>query len=261
MAASIWEVGEPYAVAGALLVVLVGNPAIAFGAVRLLGQPMTTALLLAAGLAQIGEFSFILADLGLSLGFAGEQVRDVVLAASIVSILVNPLMFALIGRRRAAEPAEAAPEPDAGEAPAPTRLADHVVLVGYGRVGRLVADGLIARGRRLLVIEDAADAVEQLRRQAVETIVGNAADDRILGAANLAQARLLLVAIPNAFEAGQIVEQARTANPGLEIIARAHFDAEVEHLVQHGATRVIMGEREIARSMLALAEGQDGSVP
>ena len=66
----------------------------------------------------------------------------------------------------------------------------------------------------------------------------------------MCEARLLLVAIPNAFEAGQIVQQARAANPGLEIVARAHFDAEVEHLLQHGADTVIMGEREIARSML-----------
>ena len=79
---------------------------------------------------------------------------------------------------------------------------------------------------------------------------GNGADGRVLAAANLAEARLLLVAIPNAFEAGQIVEQARAANPRLEIVARAHFDAEVDHLRQHGANEVIMGEREIARSML-----------
>jgi CPA2 family monovalent cation:H+ antiporter-2 len=253
-------IDQPYLVAGALVVVLVVNPAIAFGVVRLLGQPTITALLLAAGLAQIGEFSFILADLGLGLGFASEQARDVVLAASIVSIIVNPLVFMLFARWRPAEPAEAAAAPEESEVPVPTRLTDHIVLVGYGRVGRLVVDGLVARGQRLLVIEDSGDAVEQLRGRPVETLVGNAAAGRILGAANLAQARLLLVAIPNAFEAGQIVEQARAVNPGLEIIARAHFDAEVEHLIQHGATRVIMGEREIARSMLELAAEPEGSV-
>ena|SRR5258707_528611 len=106
------------------------------------------------------------------------------------------------------------------------------------------------RGWPLLVIEDATDIAEGLRAAAIPVLQGNAADSRILDAANLAQARLLLVAIPDAFEAGQIVEQARIANPRLEIVARAHFDAEVEHLLQHGANTVVMGEREIARSML-----------
>jgi CPA2 family monovalent cation:H+ antiporter-2 len=256
-------VNQPWPVAGALLVVVIGNPCIAFLAVRALGHAPATALVLAFGLAQIGEFSFILADLGLGLGLLSPGARDVVLATSIVSILVNPLLFAGLarwrprGHGREAEGAEAAPP--VAEEPLPvTHLADHAVLIGYGRVGRLVADGLIRRGWPLLVIEDAADSVEQLRGASVEVINGNAADSRVLAAANLARARLLLVAIPNGFEAGQIVEQARAANPGLDIIARAHFDAEVDHLLQHGANSVIMGEREIARSMLAHAAANHG---
>ena len=138
----------------------------------------------------------------------------------------------------------------------PTRLTDHAVLIGYGRVGRLVAEGLAERGWPILVIEDAEDAFERAKTAPGEAIQGNAADDRVLAAANLGDARMLLVAIPNAFEAGQIVEQARAANPRLEIVARAHFDAEVEHLLQHGADIVIMGEREIARSMLERAARQ-----
>jgi CPA2 family monovalent cation:H+ antiporter-2 len=138
----------------------------------------------------------------------------------------------------------------------PTRLKDHAILIGYGRVGRLVGQGLAESGWPLLVIEDAEDAFERAKAAPVEAIHGNAADDRILKAANLDDARMLLVAIPNAFEAGQIVEQARAANPRIEIVARAHFDAEVDHLLQHGADIVIMGEREIARSMLERAAAQ-----
>ena len=134
-----------------------------------------------------------------------------------------------------------------------TSLAGHVVLVGYGRVGRLIGPVLRERGWPLLVIENADDAVEQLKTAGIEIIDGNAADSRVLRAANLPQAKLLLVAIPDAFEAGQIVEQARAVNPRIEIVARAHFDAEVEHLLQHGADTVVMGEREIARTMLELA--------
>jgi monovalent cation:H+ antiporter-2, CPA2 family len=252
---------DPLPVAGVLLLVLIVNPSLAFLASRLFGARFDAALLLAAGLAQIGEFSFILADLGIGLGVLSEEGRHLILGGSILSILVNPLVFAVpswIRRRSRPHPAPAVmSEPAPTEAPlAPTRLTDHAVLIGYGRVGHLVAEGLAERGWPILVIEDAEDAFERAKAAPGEAIQGNAADDRVLAAANLGDARMLLVAIPNAFEAGQIVEQARAANPRLEIVARAHFDAEVEHLLQHGADIVIMGEREIARSMLERAARQ-----
>jgi CPA2 family monovalent cation:H+ antiporter-2 len=172
-----------------------------------------------------------------------------VLGTSILSILVNPLLFALVGRREAAAPAIAgAAAPDRPRpAPAPTALSGHAVLVGYGRVGRLIADGFNA-AMPLLVIEEG-----EIATPGIEHIRGNAAREDVLAAANLKEAKLLFVAIPQAFEAGQIVQQARRANPALAIIARAHFDAEVEHLKSMGATQVVMGEREIAASMLSLA--------
>ena len=246
---------EPRAVLGALLLVLVGNPCIAFVAVRIFGGRTEAAVLVGAGLAQIGEFSFILADLGIGLGILSDRGRHLILATAILSILVNPLVLALPGwigarLRRPATPA-AAPASTATEEALPrTNLSGHAVLVGYGRVGGMIGPTLRERGWRLLVVEDATDAVEQLQAAAIPVLHGNAADERVLAAANLGAARLLLVAIPNAFEAGQIVEQARAANPALDIVARAHFDAEVDHLLQHGANAVIMGEREIARSML-----------
>jgi CPA2 family monovalent cation:H+ antiporter-2 len=254
-------VHEPLAIGGVLLLVLVGNPCLAFLAARVFGSRSEAALLLAAGLAQIGEFSFILADLGIGLGVLPDRARHLILAGSILSILVNPLIFALpnwllprLRRRRV--PAAASVESPAEAPLLPTRLTDHAILIGYGRVGRLVGQGLAEKGWPLLVIEDAQDAFEQAKAAPVEAIHGNAADDRILKAANLAAARMVLVAIPNAFEAGQIVQQARAANPRVEIVARAHFDAEVDHLLQHGADIVIMGEREIARSMLEHAAAQ-----
>src|SRR6266851_2507873 len=248
-------VAEPRAVLGALLLVLVGNPCIAFVAVRIFGGRTEAAVLVGAGLAQIGEFSFILADLGIGLGILSERGRHLILATAILSILVNPIVLALPGWigarwRRPATPAAAPASAATEEALPRTSLSGHAVLVGYGRVGGMVGPALRERGWRLLVIEDATDMVEQLQAAAIPVLHGNAADERVLAAANLGAARLLLVAIPNAFEAGQIVEQARAANPGLEIVARAHFDAEVDHLMQHGANAVIMGEREIARSML-----------
>ncbi|TMK32039.1 MAG: sodium:proton antiporter [Alphaproteobacteria bacterium] len=234
-------VSDPLEIGGVLLLVVVANPTLAFLASRLFGA------------------RFILADLGIGLGVLSDEARHLILAGSILSILVNPLIFALptwlLPRLR--RPAPAVTVETREERPlVPTRLTDHAVLIGYGRVGRLVAEGLAERGWPILVIEDAEDAFERAKTAPGEAIQGNAADDRVLAAANLGDARMLLVAIPNAFEAGQIVEQARAANPRLEIVARAHFDAEVEHLLQHGADIVIMGEREIARSMLERAARQ-----
>jgi len=242
-------VHDPLALAMTLTVVIVGSAGSALLLVRLFGQPWSTAILIGAGLAQIGEFSFILADLGIGLKLMPDRARDLILGTSILTILINPFLLRLVDRFR--------PQPQAVPRKAPvlvsTTLTGHAVLVGYGRVGRLIADGLRADTIPLLVIEEATDAVEKLRAQGVECLPGNGAEDSVLAAANLPTARILFVAIPAAFEAGQIVEQARRLNPGLEIVARAHFDAEVDHLLQHGANAVIMGEREIAAAMLAHA--------
>jgi CPA2 family monovalent cation:H+ antiporter-2 len=131
----------------------------------------------------------------------------------------------------------------------PTTLTAHTVVVGYGRVGGNIGETL--RGRPFLVIEDRDEPAARAKRDGAEVIIGNAADPDVLKAANLAGARALLITIPQAFEAGQILEQARAQNPLLKILARAHSDAEVEYLTKLGATRTVMGEREIARVMTA----------
>jgi CPA2 family monovalent cation:H+ antiporter-2 len=255
---------EPLPLLATLLVVMVGNAGIAFLIVRVLGHPIAVALTVAAGLAQIGEFSFILANLGVSLQLLPERARDLILGASIISIFASPVAFALKERIRARlEVGEAAPgtpvvaiEPET-ELPV-SKLTQHAVVVGYGRVGRLVGEGLQAQGWSIFVIDEAVDTVERLRERSVEAVSGNAAQEALLKAANVAAAHILFVAIPNAFEAGQIVEQARKANPGIEIVARAHFDTEVEHLTRLGANTVVMGEREIARTMLTKAQRPPG---
>ena len=236
---------EPLALAFTFGIVLAGGGA-CYLLLRLFGIKSTSAVTIAISLAQIGEFSFILADLGIGLGLMSESARDLILGASILSILLNPLLFALAAKREASPnvpPAPDLPRP----APERTTLTGHAVLVGYGRVGRLIADG-IKGSMPLLVIEEGA-----VCDPGIAHIRGNAAKDDVLAAANLPVAKLLFVAIPEAFEAGQIVQQARRANPGLPIVARAHFDAEVEHLLSHGASLVIMGEREIAQAMLDFA--------
>ena len=129
-------------------------------------------------------------------------------------------------------------------------LTDHDVVVGYGRVGSLVGARLAAAGRPMLVFEERDEAVEAARRDGAEVVVGNAADPEVLALANLTAARRLFVTIPEAFEAGQVVEQARALNPALEILARAHSDECVRHLDDLGATLTVLGEREIAGRMI-----------
>ena len=132
----------------------------------------------------------------------------------------------------------------------PTALTGHAVLVGFGRVGAIVGGELKAAGTSFLVIEEADTRIASTRAMQIEVIAGNAANPSVLQLANPGGAKSLIVAIPDAFEAGRIAANARKANPKILIIARAHSDAEVEHLIKHGADTVIMGEREIALAMI-----------
>lgn len=257
---------DPLPVIATVFIIVIGKSAAAFLIVRAFRHPISTALTISASLAQIGEFSFILAGLGVTLNLLPEQGRDLVLAGAILSILINPLAFASCGRLQqlltrgqpAGSPeAPAAPSPASepiADKPVATALQDHVVLVGFGRVGGLVGEALRVSERPFLVIEDADLVVAKLREQGIETIIGNAARTDVIEAANLAAARHLVIAIPNAFEAGQVIQQARAANPSLAIVARAHSDAEVDYLKGRGADAVIMGEREIALGMLQIIE-------
>lgn len=250
-------------VLGAVLLVMVGNAGLAFLILRAFGRPLGAALTIAAGLAQIGEFSFILAALGIDLGLLPPEGRSLILATAILAILANPLVFVALDRLRPrldqrlmAETAPVEiPEPEGETDLIPTALTDHAVVIGYGRVGQIVAEGLLAQGRPVLVVEERRELIEPLRARGVEVLFGNAAQAEILQAANLLRARRLFIAIPNNFEAGQIVQQARALNPALDIVARAHSDAEIDYLAHHGANLIVMGEREIALAMLNHAVG------
>ena len=248
-------VREPLPVLATLLIILVGKSLAAYAIVRVFGYANATALTISASLAQIGEFSFILANLGVALMLLPEQGRDLILAGAIISILLNPFLFSALDELLARQEARAeGAEPEAEGAPSepirPTDLKDHVVLVGHGRVGSVVSQALSDRGVKLFIIEDDEDEVAELKAQDIAALAGNAADPHVIEAANLRAARCLLVAIPDAFEGGQVVQQARAINPTLTIVARAHSEAEILHLKKHGASLVIMGEHEIAMAMV-----------
>jgi len=246
-------VEAPLALAATVLIIVAGKAALSWAIVRAfkLGNP--AALAVAAGRAQIGEFSFILIGLGVQIEAVPPLARDLVLGGAIISIVLNPLLFALLVKRSAPEPAPIAAGEEVIPKPTPAQQPKHDVLIGYGRVGSLVGAALRRSGAQLVVIETNEDGLEKARRDGAEVFVGNAADPEILASANLAMARRLFVTIPEAFEAGQVVEQARAINPLLEILARAHSDDAVTHLERLGASLVVLGEREIAERMLERA--------
>ncbi len=182
--------------------------------------------------------------------------------------MINPLLFFALDRfaprlevreRGGAADRVAVPGPSP-ELPV-TRLRDHTVLVGYGQVGSRIGQALKARGVPFLVIDERDTTAEQLRAEGIEVIRGNAGQRGLLKAANLAEAQCLMSAIQNPFEASNLLEKARRANPNINIIARAHSEAEVAHLETFGANHVVLGEREIAREMvnflLATLDGVD----
>ena len=249
-------VRAPLAVLGTVLIIVVGKSIAALAIVLAFRYPLKTALTIAVSLAQIGEFSFILASLGVGLKLLPEAGRDLILAGAILSILLNPLLFVLLDRLMQRAPAlrEQDSIPATPKEPAPplptTRLTDHVVLVGYGRVGSLIGRSLLEAGKPFLVIEERDALEDRIRADGVEAIIGHSGPE-VLAAANIAGARVLVSAIPNPFEASNLVESARKANPGIEIVARAHSDAEVDHLVGYGADFVVLGEREMAKAMAA----------
>jgi CPA2 family monovalent cation:H+ antiporter-2 len=248
-------VRQPGPVIATFLIIVLGNALAAFGMAYFLRAPLPRALMVAASLSQIGEFSFILAGLGVSLKLLPEAGRDFILAGAILSILVNPLMFHVTSRlnswlseRNKIRAPVSTPEAQFPVLPA-TGLSDHAILIGYGRVGRSVAEVLLKNRQPLLVVEEQKEIADQVRAKGIEVIEANAVDLGLLQAMNVAAARWLISAIPNALESGSIIEEARALNPNLQIIARAHSDEEVEHLTQYGANLVIMGEREIARGI------------
>ncbi len=250
-------VEQPLAVLGALAIVVIGKSAAAWLLVTLLGHSRRTALTISVSLAQIGEFAFILAGLGISLNLLSEEGRNLVLAAAILSIMLNPILFSLLERYLARAESKAdrtADVPADEEQQIPVDVCNHAVIVGYGRVGSLLGISLIESEVPMVVVENSRPRIEALREQGISAVLGNAARAETMQLARLDCARWLIITIPNGYESGEVVTAARAKYPDLTIIARAHYDDEVSYIFDRGANQVIMGEREIAGSMLKLLQ-------
>ncbi len=237
---------QPGPVLATVAIIVVGKSVAAYALVRAFGHNSGTALTVSVSLAQIGEFSFILAGLGVGLQVLPETGRDLILAGSLLSILFNPILFSIaVKHMRSAEEEEAVEVDD--DVPEPCNAG--VVLIGYGRVGSHIGGLICGRGEGLTVIEDQKDMAAAAREAGATVIVGDATKESILRQAKLDTASTLLIAIPEGVEAGAIVRRARAINPKLVIVARAHSDEEVDDLVRRGADHVVMAERETASRM------------
>ena len=249
----------PVHVLGVVAIIIVGKAVAALVLVVAFRYPLNTALTVAASLAQIGEFSFILAGLGLSLALLPAEGMSLVLAGALISIALNPLLFAgiaplqrwLLERSALARRLEQRGDPYA-ELPVNTDnqfLHGQVVLVGYGRVGRRIAGALRERGIPYVVAEQNRELVEDLRSQGMAAVSGNATDPAVLIQAHIANAAMLVVATPDTINVRQMVDNARALNPSIEIVLRTHSEDELQLLRNEGIGTVFHGEEELARGM------------
>ncbi|MBU1358143.1 MAG: Kef family K(+) transporter [Gammaproteobacteria bacterium] len=250
---------RPLQVLGVVLVIVVGKSLAACALVLLLRYPLATALTVSASLAQIGEFSFILAGLGAGLGLLPPEGQSLLLAGALISIATNPLWFSLIAPLQKWLHAHSAfarglelREDPLTELPTTTEaryLSRQVVLVGYGRVGRRIAAELAAHGIPFVVADQNRELVERLRVKGMAAVWGDAADPAVLIQAHIAHARLLVVATPESINVRQMVETARTLNPAIETVLRSHNEEEAVLLTREISAKVFLGEHELAQSM------------
>jgi monovalent cation:H+ antiporter-2, CPA2 family len=262
-------VENPVEVLTVLLIIMIGKSLGALGIVLLFRYPLHTALVISASLAQIGEFSFILAALGLSLGLLPAEGQSLIVAGALLSISLNPLAFEAAGRlSRWAEARPrvlAALERGTPEQPVAAKddetLRDHAILVGYGRVGGTIGEALARSGVPYVVIEQSRELFESLRDRGVPVIYGNASRRLVVGLARPERARMIIVTAPDPFQARAILEQGRRLNPSIVSVVRTHSEEERAYLERAGADLAVVGERELARTMARYALEVVASAP
>ena len=244
----------PLEVLAVVAVIIFGKALVAYAIVRAFRFPPRTALTVSASLAQIGEFSFILAGLGSSLGLLPTQGRDLILASAILSIALNPLLFALIRPLAQWLDPLSAPRDETSFGTESTaeeqRIPDgHIIIVGFGRVGSVIGSVLERAGLSFTVVENDLHVCEVLRARNILVVQGDGLNSGILESAGIAGARLLVLAIPDTFQAQGILEAARRIKPGIVSTVRTHNESEVTRLQRAGATLAVLGESELALTM------------
>ncbi|MFD1123626.1 YbaL family putative K(+) efflux transporter [Methylophilus flavus] len=252
---------QPYQVLAVVAIIIVGKSLAAVAIVLALRYPLNTALTVAASLAQIGEFSFILAGLGVSLELLSQDAMSLVLAGALISIALNPLVFAsikpfanwVVNKSDVARRLSQRMDPY-GELPMTTErkfLEGQVVLVGYGRVGKRIAMSLEASSIPFVVAEQNRELVEKLRKKGQPAVSGNAADPMVLIQAHIANAAMLIIATPDSMDIRKIVDIAKQLKPDIEVVIRTHHEDEYQRLQKEVGDSVFFGEEELAKGMSA----------
>jgi CPA2 family monovalent cation:H+ antiporter-2 len=254
----------PGLVLATVAVIVLGKSLAAIALVLMLGYPARTALVVAASLAQVGEFSFILASLGMQFGLLSKEGNNLILAGALISIAINPLLFKASAplmnwlQRHPRMAARLAPaENPLAELPMATEakyLANQVVLVGWGRVGKLIARALDGQGVPYVVADANRETVELLRSQNVPAIWGDATDPAVLIQAHMRDARAIVVTTPETVQVRKMIETARTLNPSIRVLVRGHNVEEAARLEAEGADAVFVGESELVKAMIAHVE-------
>jgi CPA2 family monovalent cation:H+ antiporter-2 len=252
---------HPMQVLSVVGIIILGKSLAAVAIVLALRYPLNTALTVAASLGQIGEFSFILAGLGVSLDLLSQDGMSLVLAGALISIALNPLVFAsikplsnwVVNKSDVARRLSLRMDPY-GELPMTTErkfLEGQVVLVGYGRVGKRIAQSLESSAIPFVVAEQNRELVEKLRKQGQPAVSGNAADSMVLIQAHIANAAMLIIATPDAMNIRKMVEIAKQLKPDIEVVIRTHHEDEYQRLQKDLGEAVFFGEEELAKGMSA----------
>jgi len=252
-------IDQPFELLAVLGIILFGKSIAAAALVLAFRYPLNTALIVSASLAQIGEFSFILVSLGMTLGMLPEAGRNLVLAGAIISIALNPLLFAMIDpfqrwalRHSAMARAMANPSDELSALPTATEekyLSRQIIVVGYGDVGRRICAALDEQGVPYVVIERNRELAQRLRDEGKAVVMGDASEDIVLIQAHIARARMLVLSVPDMVDVRPALDSAKRLNPTLEVLVRAHSEEEAAMLEHDMSGSVFVDKAELARGM------------
>lgn len=247
---------SPFALLGTLFIILFGKSIIAYGLVRYFKHSKETALTISISLAQIGEFAFILAGLGLALNIANNELQNLVLAGAIISITINPFLFTWLDKwqlktyQANAEKKQVLLNDHLMPKHQPAvHYSDHVVIVGYGTIGEKLFTSLSELQSEIAIIDSAKDKFRLLKTEGIQVILGDATENEILKIAGIDNAKWLFITLDNPYEVSQIAKLAKSIAPNIFTVAYAYHQDEIDYLYEEGVNDVIAVKNEIASSM------------
>jgi CPA2 family monovalent cation:H+ antiporter-2 len=262
----------PGLILATLAVVMIGKPVIALVVVRLLGYPFKIALAIAVALAQIGEFSFILSSLGTGLGILSNDATNTLVAVSIISIVLNPLLYRTVPHvekwvsthERVSRLLNPPPVEQEAAVQRPSRPSDRrrrAIVVGYGPTGRTVVRLLRDNGIQPTILELNMETVRQLKDAGVDAVYGDVTQRNTLDAADIGNVDSLILTSAGMGNAADVIRMARESNPRIYVLARAQYLRDLPDLLKAGADQVFTGEGEVALSLTESILDRLGATP